>query len=231
MMILILAGVEINRDVEKLSQQWANIAEKPLTKEVQAFIDELNANTHCCHSSTKTFTMDPLMDTEENLTASTIIGNSSSDDAHKAQVKRDNVIVFMSYSVPKAVWQSLWKEAEALKQPIQFVLRGLPGNSFQALAKKVMDYGCPAMIDPPLFERYNITAAPAFLVKEQGVTSKRSSDEQDHNQNQVEGKGQKPRQETVFYGNVSLSYVVERNLKKNTTPEVKPTALQKETGS
>lgn len=226
MIILILAVTEINRDVEKLSQQWANIAEKPVSKEVQAFIDELNANTACCHSATKTFTRDPLTGEELIDPATRENRNPSSDDAHLSKDRKQPITIFMSYSVPKAVWQSLWKEAEVTKQPIQFVLRGLPNNSFQELAKKMMDYGCPAMIDPPLFERYKITAVPAFLVKVQGVMKQHSSDKQDYNQNQVHDKGQ-PRQETVFYGNVSLSCVVERN----TAPEVKPTAIQKETGS
>lgn len=228
MIILILVASEINRDVEKLSQEWANIAEKPIGKEVQAFVDELAMNSDCCNSATKTFTRNPLTDEsyeKENHTGTKIAGNSSSDDA---QIP---IVIFMSYSAPKAVWQSLQEEAKILKQPIQFILRGLPGNSFQELARKVMDYGCQVSIDPPLFERYSITAVPAFLVREKGVFVKNNSDKQDHNHNSapvltsvpisvpISVKGYKPGQAIIFFGNVSLSYVVE-NKHKNTTHEI-----------
>ncbi len=216
MIILILAASEINRDVEKLSKKWANIAEKPITKEVQAFIDKLNANADCCSGSTKTFTRNPLTDesyAQETHPGSKIAETSSSDAA------QNHITIFMSYSVPKAVWQKLRDEAKALKRPVQFVLRGLPDNSFQELAKKVMDYGCQVSIDPPLFKRYGITAVPAFLIREKGVTSKDNSDNEDHNPAQTMEKGQKPGQETVFFGNVSLAYVVE-NKHKNTTQEI-----------
>lgn len=218
MIILILTATEINRDVEQLSQQWTNIAEKPISKEVQDFIDELNMNTNCCHSTTKTFTRNPLTDEGLIDPATRGNGNASSDDAHVSTAQKQPITIFMSYSVPKSVWQNLWAEAAKLKQPIQFVLRGLPGNSFQELAKKVMDYGCPVLIDPPLFERYKITAVPAFLVKVQGVTKQHSSDKQDHNQNQAHKKGH-PRQETVFFGNVSLTCVIEKGA-KTTTKEI-----------
>ena len=226
MMILILAASEIKRDILELSTQWKNNLENPMTKEVQAFIDELQTNTDCCHSATKTFTKNPL--TGEELPINT--GNnedSSSDDAHKEQT-RSPILIFMSYSVPKAVWQGLWQESIALKQPIQFVLRGLPGNSFQELAKKTLEYGCPVAIDPPMFERYNITAVPAFLVIEKVQNIQQSGDKTDHNHNQDLEKEHNSRQERVFYGNVSLAYVVEKNLVKNTTPETTRSAVQKE---
>lgn len=236
MIILILVATEINRDVEKLSQQWTNIAEKPISKEVKAFIDELNMNTDCCHSATKTFTRNPLTDEsyEPKIhTESRISGNSSSDAAQKEQNK---IIIFMSYSVPKPVWQKLRDEAKALNKPIQFVLRGLPSNSFQELAKKVLDYGCQISIDPPLFERYNITAVPAFLMKD----SIYSSDKRDHNHIHTLDKEQKPGQETVCFGNVSLACVIEKGAKTTTKetarekpPQLASTAIQssKETGS
>ena len=216
MMILILAATEINRDVEQISQKWENMAAKPITKEVQAFVDELNANTDCCTTTTKTFTKNSLTDESyepEIHTGSKIAGTSSSDEAKKEQNK---IIIFMSYSVPKSVWQKLRDEANALKQPIQFVLRGLPSNSFQELAKKVMEYECQVSIDPPLFERYGVTAVPAFLIKEKEIFVKNNNDKQDHNHAYALDKGQKPGQETIFFGNVSLACVVEKRAKTTT---------------
>jgi type-F conjugative transfer system pilin assembly protein TrbC len=234
-MMLILATTEIKRDVEELSRQWANIADKPISKEVQAFIDDLQMNTDCCHRATKTFTRNPLTGedyNQETHTGSGLPGYSSSNDAHKdqvhAQAKHNMITVFMSYSVPKTVWQSLWQEAKTIKQPIQFVLRGLPNNSFQELAKKIMEYGCPVAIDPPLFEHHHITAVPAFLVEEKGIVMKNSRDKQDHNARH--DQGHQSEQERIFYGNVSLSCVMENHM-KHTTPEVTPKAIQQETKS
>ncbi len=219
MISLIFAINEINRDVKKLSQQWANIVDKPISKEVQRFVDELQMNTNCCHSSAKTFTKNPLTGedyNQETHTESGLPGHSSSDAAHKdqvhAQAKRNMITVFMSYSVPKTVWQSLWQEAKTLKQPIQFVLRGLPNNSFQELAKKIVEYGCPVSIDPPLFEHHHITAVPAFLVEKKCSFMKHSRDKQNHNPRH--DQGHQSEQERIYYGNISLSCVMEnRRLK------------------
>lgn len=236
MMILVLAASEIKRDVLELSMQWKNNLENPMTKEVQAFIDELQANTDCCHSTTKTFTKNPLNDEVIPHTAQGDEAFSSSDDAQKKYgetQEQNHITIFMSYSIPKEVWQGLWRESIALKQPIQFVLRGLPNNSFQELAKKSMEYGCPVSIDPPLFERYNITAVPAFLIQREVVhNAQQNSDKPDHNQNH--GQRLNPRQETIFLGNVSLACVVEKKKQKNTTPtEIAMTqrTTQKETRS
>ena len=205
MIILILTATEIKRDILTFSKEWENIAEKPVSKEVQAFIDELQMNTDCCHSTTKTFTKDPL--TGEDLRDS---ANTSSNDAQKAQEQNSSPItIFMSYSIPKSVWQGLWAESKALKYPIQFVIRGLPNNSFQELAKKIQEYGCPVNIDPTLFERYNITAVPAFVVRKKGLYKKHNHDQQDH--------------DTVFLGNVSLSCVIDRSQKQGNTEKIKET--------
>lgn len=69
--------------------------------------------------------------------------------------------IFMSFSVPKQVWQELWKQSG--RHPFQFVLRGLPENSFQKLAEKIKEYGCPVSINPDLFEKFGVTHVPTFV--------------------------------------------------------------------
>lgn len=205
-MILTLAATVVKRDSATQSQQGTETVQTTMTKEVQTFVDELHANTTCCHSTTKTFTKNPL--TEEDVSPSTKEKEekTSSDDAYPSPQKnaKPRITVFMSYSVPKTIWQQLQYEAEARHQPIQFVIQGLPNNSFQELARKVFDYGCPVVIDPPLFERYNITAVPAFVINGGEKQQKRGESQrsEDH--------------ETVIFGTVSLRHVVERS---HSTPQ------------
>lgn len=75
--------------------------------------------------------------------------------------------IFMSYSVPKQVWLDLWKQVDLY--PFQFVLRGLPDNSFQKLAEKIKEYGCPVSINPNLFKKFGVTAVPTFIWVHKGV--------------------------------------------------------------
>lgn len=84
---------------------------------------------------------------------------SSSKDAPK-------LYIFMSFSVPKQVWQDLWKQVG--RTPFQFVLRGLPDNSFQKLAEKIKDYGCSVIINPDLFSKFGVTAVPTFISVHKG---------------------------------------------------------------
>ena len=165
MMLFNLAMSSTDQNITGLAQQWANIHSKKIHKEVAAFINTLQTNTTCCHSSNT-----PSLETPF--------------PHHKKQI-----LICMSYSVPISVWKNLWQEAKTLKQSIQFVIRGLPDNSFQELAKKVLEYGCPVIIDPTLFERHNITQVPAFLTEKRG-----------------------------FYGNVTLNYVLNHITEQEVKP-------------
>jgi len=77
--------------------------------------------------------------------------------------------VFMSFSVPISIWQQLSQLLEKIGGA--FVLRGLPGNSFQDYSEKVqemttMKIRAPILVDPLLFSKYEIQAVPAFLIEE-----------------------------------------------------------------
>lgn len=80
------------------------------------------------------------------------------------------IFVAMSFSVPESVWLSLSKELE--KAGGIFVLRGLPNNSFNELASKLLSLkskgvNAPIQLDPKFFQVHHITSVPAFLIKEE----------------------------------------------------------------
>jgi type-F conjugative transfer system pilin assembly protein TrbC len=77
--------------------------------------------------------------------------------------------VCMSFSVPVQVWKDL--NADLLKRNGVFVINGLPNNSFQAFAQKVLAFRqqgitAPIRIDPKLFEQLKVQHVPIFVVKD-----------------------------------------------------------------
>jgi conjugal transfer pilus assembly protein TrbC len=77
-----------------------------------------------------------------------------------------SLYVFMSFSVPDEAWLAL--SEEIVQKNGIMVLRGLPGNSFQELAKKIHSLRSRGMkatvqIDPMLFSRFNIDKVPSFV--------------------------------------------------------------------
>lgn len=83
------------------------------------------------------------------------------------------VQVCMSFSVPFQVWKDL--NADLIQNNGVFVVKGLPNNSFQAFAEKVLDFRkqgitAPIRIDPKLFERHHIQNVPLFILSHQNET-------------------------------------------------------------
>lgn len=81
--------------------------------------------------------------------------------------------VCMSFSVPIQVWKDL--NEDLIHHKGVFVVKGLPNNSFQAFAEKVLAFRkqgitAPIRIDPKLFERHRIQQVPLFVVNEKGET-------------------------------------------------------------
>jgi conjugal transfer pilus assembly protein TrbC len=88
-------------------------------------------------------------------------------------------LVFMSFSVPEQVWLSLSNELEKVEGT--FVLRGLPNQSFQALASQILhlkEKGVKATIqlDPKRFLEYDILQVPSIVVAEGKIFDKLSGD-------------------------------------------------------
>jgi len=76
--------------------------------------------------------------------------------------------VCMSFSVPTQVWKDL--NEDLIRHQGVFVVKGLPNNSFQAFAGKVLEFRkqgitAPIRIDPKLFERLKVNQVPRFVVK------------------------------------------------------------------
>ena len=81
--------------------------------------------------------------------------------------------VCMSFSVPIQVWKDL--NDDLIRNQGVFVVKGLPNNSFQAFAGKVLEfrkYGitAPIRIDPKLFERLKVNQVPLFVVNQNDET-------------------------------------------------------------
>lgn len=78
-------------------------------------------------------------------------------------------LVFMSFSVPDQVWIDLSKELEQVGGV--FVLRGLPNQSFQTLASRILHLKekgvkAPIQLDPKCFLAYQIDQVPSIVVAE-----------------------------------------------------------------
>lgn len=87
----------------------------------------------------------------------------------KAPTEPQKLLVFISFSVPTASWIDWSKELE--KRGGVFVLRGLPKNSFQLFAQKIMDLrnsgvNAPVIIDPEAFQMYSIDRVPTVVLRE-----------------------------------------------------------------
>ena len=80
--------------------------------------------------------------------------------------KRD-LVVFMSSSVPVDTWKDLAREMA--KTGGVFVLKGIPGGSFEAFVLKVMELrqagvAAPIDIDPDLFEEFKVVEVPMVIL-------------------------------------------------------------------
>lgn len=85
----------------------------------------------------------------------------------KETTENPRVLAFISFSLPESVLLALSKELE--KAGGVFVIRGLPGNSFSELSKKLihltkLGMKTPVWLDPISFRNYKIESVPAFVV-------------------------------------------------------------------
>lgn len=81
--------------------------------------------------------------------------------------------VCMSFSVPTQIWKDL--NEELIRHHGVFVVKGLPNNSFQAFAGKVLEFRkhgitAPIRIDPKMFERLTVNQVPLFVVNQNDET-------------------------------------------------------------
>ncbi len=76
-------------------------------------------------------------------------------------VKEPELLVFVSFSMPKSSLKTLAKQVN--KADGKLVFRGLVNGSFKQMAEKLKELGEEVWIDPTLFEKYKITAVPTFI--------------------------------------------------------------------
>lgn len=88
------------------------------------------------------------------------------------------LLVFVSFSMPMEALKSLGQQVN--KAGGKLVFRGLAGGSFPATSKKMQELGVDALIDPTLFESYQIKVCPVFVLSDkplQTVEEKPSYDQ------------------------------------------------------
>ena len=94
------------------------------------------------------------------------IFNAPSILAWNDQAPSSNVLIFVSFSMPKESLRGWIKQADRIKAPV--IVRGLLHNSFRDTTKAVMDIISDnrggIQLDPTLFRRFHIEKVPAVVV-------------------------------------------------------------------
>ena len=104
--------------------------------------------------------------------ASSIFGEICCSRSGELEDTTPSFFAFISFSIPESSLKEMSMHLEKIGG--QFVLRGMPNNSFEDFLKKVMELRekgilAPITIDPDRFEEYGIEAVPTFvLVKDKG---------------------------------------------------------------
>lgn len=87
----------------------------------------------------------------------------------KEQEETSGIKVFISFSVPLETWRDFSNQMEKIGGV--FILRGIPGNSFETLAEEILTLRkegiyAPIDIDPNAFELYRIHSVPTILLED-----------------------------------------------------------------
>jgi conjugal transfer pilus assembly protein TrbC len=129
----------------------------------------------------------------------TIIINSSPIFAWSTNAPVANVLVFISFSMPKNSLRGWIKQADKIQAPV--IIRGLHHNSFRDTTKAVIemipDNHGGVQLDPTLFKRFHIEKVPAVVV----IDSECLSDQQCNVFH-------------VVYGDVTLDYALKEIAKQ-----------------
>jgi type-F conjugative transfer system pilin assembly protein TrbC len=172
------------RDLHTAIQQAVNVQKnKPVEKDVQKLheIAEKNAK----HYEKDVRHLKAPISKAALAEAQAIIHGHRSSHANKGACKgkcpsfnptpdkEAALQVCMSFSVPTQVWKDL--NEDLMRHHGVFVVKGLPNNSFQAFAEKVLEFRkhgitAPIRIDPKLFEQLKVNQVPQFVVKQQDET-------------------------------------------------------------
>jgi len=87
-----------------------------------------------------------------------------------SQANEPELYIFISFAMPKKLIEEYYKTSEQYNA--RLVLRGFKENSFRQtvnmLQEFLADSGAAIIIDPNLFEQYNITQVPSFVQTKDG---------------------------------------------------------------
>lgn len=76
--------------------------------------------------------------------------------------RETKILMFVSFSMPEASLKSLFQETQ--KHNAVLIMRGLYQGGFMQTAQKLQELGITIDINPELFETYNITSVPTFIL-------------------------------------------------------------------
>jgi len=173
-----------HKDVHKVIQQAAKAQEsKSYASDAQDLCDASEVEAKKYEAQARKIGVSPSQ--EALAEAKKIIHGQDASNANKASCKgkcpsfnptpnvEPSLQVCMSFSVPTQVWKDL--NEDLIRHQGVFVVRGLPNNSFQAFAQKVLEFRkhgitAPIRMDPKLFERLKVHQVPLFVVKKQDET-------------------------------------------------------------
>lgn len=85
------------------------------------------------------------------------------------QDRYPSLLVFVSFSMPMEALKTLGQQVS--KAGGKLVFRGFVNSSFPKTAEKMKELGVDALIDPTLFEAYQIKVCPVFVMTEKPISS------------------------------------------------------------
>ncbi|MBP6952073.1 MAG: type-F conjugative transfer system pilin assembly protein TrbC [Alphaproteobacteria bacterium] len=106
-------------------------------------------------------------------------------------IRYPKLLVFVSFSMPRESLKALGTHVNQLGG--RLVLRGLLNGNFRETAQKLKDLQEEVVIDPPLFEAYQVEHVPTFVLRQKNT--ERAEEEVIHDR---------------LVGNVSLEYALEQ---------------------
>jgi type-F conjugative transfer system pilin assembly protein TrbC len=103
-------------------------------------------------------------------------GSEIQNIPNKEVTLEDGIIVFVSFSMPKASLMKLGDQSQKYKATL--VLRGIHEDSFLKTKDKILEInpkGLQLQIHPDLFRQYNIKRVPTFVLVKNGMEINRLS--------------------------------------------------------
>lgn len=131
---------------------------------------ETESSKKCCPSQGMDEKVHETKGCVKNMTPP--IPQSASTQKTAAQKENaDQILVFISFSMPEASLKNLAQEAQrvsAQQHNVVLVMRGLYRDSFVKTAQKIEELGIAVDIHPELFQAHHVTSVPTFVRLEDG---------------------------------------------------------------